>query len=81
MDAHGAPTGIMATTPQQFGFVAILVDGVLLLDKGCGRLEGHAENQLFAVADPALHPARTVSRGADRAVFIDKYIVVLGALL
>ena len=60
----------MATTAQQFGFVAILVDGVLLLNKGCGRLEGYAEDQLFAVADPALHPARTVSRGANCACLL-----------
>lgn len=77
----GYHTGIMATTPHQLGFVAVFIDGVLLLDKGCGRLEGHAKDQLFAVADPALHTARAVGRGADLAVFIDKYIIVLGALL
>ena len=47
----------MTTAAHELGFVAVFIDGALVLDQCRGGLEGDTKDDFFAVADAALDAA------------------------
>ena len=55
----------MATASSQCCRIAFFVDGLLFLQQGSHRLEGHAEVDVLPVADAALNAAAVIGDRRD----------------
>ena len=66
-DGSWEDAGIMTTSRGEGGLLLVIGHCFLFAQDSGGGLEGHAEDDVFAIADAALDAAREVGRGADLA--------------
>ena len=78
-DGHGAgdDAGIVASAGGQLRVFAGGGDRLLGAGNGGCRFESHPESDVFAIADPALYPARPVGHRAGASLAHFKGVVVL----
>ena len=77
--ARGSTQGSWRPRPaRDDGLARVVVDGLLGLEQGSHRLEGHPKVNILPVADAALAAAAVVGAGANVSGFVGvKFVVVL----
>jgi len=63
----------------QGGFFPGARHGFLFFTDSCGGFKSDADNNIFTVTDSPLDTPRTIARGANFPVIIDKILVIVFA--